>query len=53
VTAVAVWDKYPTADELLEYRLSKGWKPTPSRLKDGDRVEGHAACVIGQAETRV
>ena len=52
MTAVAVWGKHPSADELLEYRLAKGWKPTLSRMKDGDRVEGHAACVIDQAETR-
>ena len=52
MTAVAVWDKHPSADELLEYRLSKGWMPTPSPLKEGDKIEGHAACLIDQAETR-
>ncbi|QQS40636.1 MAG: hypothetical protein IPM63_14890 [Acidobacteriota bacterium] len=46
MTAVAVWDHIPTADELLEARLERGWKPTPSRLKEGDIVEGHAACVV-------
>jgi len=46
VTAVAVWDKHPTTDDLLDYRISRGWHPTPSRLKEGDEVMGHAACVI-------
>jgi hypothetical protein len=46
VTAVAVWDKHPNADELLERRIANGWKPTPSNRKDGDAVEGHAACMV-------
>jgi hypothetical protein len=46
VTAVAVWDKHPTADELLQRRVENGWKPTPSRLKDGDIVVGHGACLV-------
>jgi hypothetical protein len=48
VTAVAVWDHVPTADELLEARLSDGWKPTTSALKEGNKVLGHAACVVSQ-----
>jgi len=43
---VSVWDHRPTADEILEKRLEGGWRPTPSRLRDGDAVEGHAACVF-------
>jgi hypothetical protein len=46
VTAVAVWDKHPTADEILEHRLSQGWKPTASALQAGDEIIGHAACVL-------
>jgi hypothetical protein len=46
VTAVAVWDFQPSATELLEFRLKQGWKPTPSRLKEGDRILGHAACAV-------
>jgi hypothetical protein len=46
VTAVAVWDHYPSADELLDARLRTGWTPTPSALKDGERVVGHAACAV-------
>jgi hypothetical protein len=46
VTAVAVWDQQPTADELLAKRIEEGWKPTPSPLKDGDQVLGHAACAV-------
>ena len=36
----------PSADELLRDRLDRGWKPTPSRLKTGDRILGHAACAV-------
>ncbi len=45
VTAAAIWNHAPTADELLTVRINEGWKPTPSKLKDGDRVIGHAACL--------
>ena len=45
VTAIAIWDHAPTADELLTVRLNEGWQPTPSRLQDGDRVIGYAACL--------
>jgi hypothetical protein len=47
VTAVAVWKDRPDADELLNYRLKNGWKPTPSRLKEGDEILGHA-CRVGE-----
>jgi hypothetical protein len=49
-----VWDHRPTADELLAKRLFLGWAPKPSLLKDGDVVEGHAACVVaaGKREPR-
>jgi hypothetical protein len=46
VTAVAVWNHRPTADDLLRDRLARGWHPTASRLKGGDRVLGHAACAV-------
>ena len=45
MTAVAVFDHVPGAAELLERRLARGWRPTPSALKDGERVLGYAACV--------
>jgi hypothetical protein len=49
VTAVAVWNFQPDADELLEFRLENGWQPTPSSLKDGDKILGHAAvCAINK-----
>jgi hypothetical protein len=41
-----VWTHQPSADELLADRLRRGGKPTPSMLRSGDRVLGHAACVI-------
>ncbi|MBI3792333.1 MAG: hypothetical protein HY275_15840 [Gemmatimonadetes bacterium] len=46
MTAVAVWPVMPDADALLHDRLARGWKPTPTRLKEGERVLGHAACVV-------
>jgi hypothetical protein len=44
--AVAVWKYQPNADELLNFRLENNWKPTPSSLKDGDKILGHAVCVV-------
>jgi hypothetical protein len=44
--AVAVWCHQPSADELLRDRLARGWAPTATGLKAGDRVLGHAACAI-------
>lgn len=46
MTAVAVWDHRPSPRELLEERQARGWKPTPSGLKGGDRVLGYAACIF-------
>lgn len=46
VTAVAVFGIKPDADTLLHDRLGRGWQPTPSALKDGDRVLGYAACAV-------
>jgi hypothetical protein len=46
VTAVAVFDHAPTAAELLAERLARGWRPTPSALREGDRVLGYAACAV-------
>ncbi|HEY7160322.1 MAG TPA: hypothetical protein VH815_03645 [Acidobacteriota bacterium] len=43
-----MWDHQPTADELLKARLDEGWKPTPSLLKDGNKVLGHAACLFSE-----
>ena len=46
MTAVAVFDHRPTAREVLERRLERGWRPMASRLRTGDRMEGYAACVF-------
>ncbi|MEQ1570373.1 MAG: hypothetical protein ABMA64_32360 [Myxococcota bacterium] len=37
-----MWERPPSADELLADRLAFGWKPTPSSLAAGPRVLGHA-----------
>jgi len=49
VTAVAVFVDRPDARALLEARLARGWRPTPSALKDEARVLGYAACVVEPA----
>jgi hypothetical protein len=46
VTAVAVFSARPDARTLLDARLARGWRPTPSALKEGERVLGYAACVV-------
>jgi hypothetical protein len=47
VNAVSVWDHRPTADELLETRVARGWTPTPTSTVDGDVVMGHACKLFG------
>ena len=42
--AVAIWDHRPTADELLDLRLGRGWRPTPTATVEGDVILGYAAC---------
>jgi hypothetical protein len=41
-----VWDHRPDAAELLAERLRRGWTPTASALRTGDRVLGYAACAV-------
>jgi len=48
VNAVSVWDHRPTAKELLDARVAKGWQPTPTTLREGERVLGYAACAAGK-----
>ena len=38
-------DDKPTADTLLAARLARGWTPTPTEMRDGPQILGHAACV--------
>jgi hypothetical protein len=51
VTAIAIWDSRPTADELLQRRLLEGWQPTPSLLADGEQILGYAACIFSNARS--
>jgi hypothetical protein len=46
VTAVAVWDHAPSADEMLDARLARGWEPTPTGMQGGAQILGHAACRV-------
>jgi hypothetical protein len=52
VTAVAVWDHKPTADELLAARLARGWHPTATATVEGKVILGHASCSINAALCR-
>ena len=42
-----MWDRRPSADELLEARVAAGWTPRTSALQDGERVLGFA-CKLGK-----
>ncbi|MFN8004780.1 MAG: hypothetical protein U0X75_27635 [Acidobacteriota bacterium] len=46
-----MWNHPPSADELLTERYRSGWQPTPSPLRDGARVLGHAACLLRGSDT--
>jgi hypothetical protein len=46
VVAVATWNHKPTADELLQRRLGRGWKPRTTSTTSGDVILGHAACLF-------
>lgn len=52
MTAVAVWQRRPSPRDLLDARLAGGWRPTPTALKEGNRVLGYAACVFEDAELK-
>jgi hypothetical protein len=40
-----VFDHKPSPDELLAWHLEGGWTPTPSLLRGGPAIDGHAACL--------
>ncbi|MEM9490436.1 MAG: hypothetical protein AAGC55_14915 [Myxococcota bacterium] len=45
-----MWDHRPSADELLDRRLARGWTPTATAMADGDVILGHAACRVSDGE---
>ena len=45
VNGTSVWPHQPTPAELLRARLAAGWSPTPTALREGDRILGYAACL--------
>jgi hypothetical protein len=47
-----VWDREPTADELLDARLAGGWTPTATDTRDGPTILGHAACRVAGPPAR-
>jgi len=44
IFSVSVWDHRPTAAELLDDRIARGWVATPTGTVDGPVVLGYAAC---------
>jgi len=48
VMAVAIWDHQPSPQELLDRRLERGWRPTPTATVDGHIILGFAACTSGR-----
>jgi hypothetical protein len=48
--AVAIWDHRPLPQELLDGRLARGWRPTPTATIDGDVVLGYAACASSRLD---
>jgi hypothetical protein len=52
VMAVATWDHLPSPGELLERRIERGWRPTPTATIDGEVVLGYAACTSGRLDER-
>lgn len=48
-----MWDHVPTARELLDQRILRGWKPTPTLLRTGERVLGYAGCAVTGSPHRV
>jgi len=43
-----VWDHRPSADELLDARVARGWMPRTSALQEGERVLGFACKLTGR-----
>jgi hypothetical protein len=44
VMAVAIFEHEPSPAELLERRINRGWRPTPTATRDGDVILGYASC---------
>jgi hypothetical protein len=50
VMAVAIWNHRPSPQELLDRRLERGWRPTPTATVEGDIILGYAARPSGRFE---
>ncbi|MBK8257443.1 MAG: hypothetical protein IPK82_32845 [Polyangiaceae bacterium] len=44
-----MWDHKPTADELLDARVKRGWEPTATGLIGGAKVLGFAAKLMEES----
>jgi hypothetical protein len=51
--AVAIFDHQPSPGELLERRIERGWRPTPTATRDGNVILGYAACRVPIASTPI
>jgi hypothetical protein len=49
--AVAIFDHLPAPIELLERRIERGWRPTPTATRDGNVILGYAACHVSNGLT--
>jgi hypothetical protein len=49
VNRVSVWDRRPSADDLLDARVAAGWTPTPTGTVDGPQILGHACKLASMA----
>lgn len=50
MNTVSVWDYRPSPEETLNMRLASGWKPTATATVEGDKILGHAACLVTKLE---
>jgi hypothetical protein len=51
-SASRTWDHRPTAQELLDARLARGWQPTATATKDGEKILGFACVVCAEHRAR-
>ncbi len=48
--AVAIWGPRPGAEELLQARVARGWRPTATATREGDVILGYAARLVDERD---
>lgn len=48
VASISAWDHRPSAEELLDARLARGWRPASTPTRTGPQVLGYGAKALGQ-----